>query len=300
MMEFKEKMLEDLRLHGMSKATEDLYVRMVRKLEEFTGKRADQTTEEDIRKYFLYLKEKGYSRTHFKIALCGVKFYITYTLGRAWPIFKLIKPKDEKKLPVVLSKEEIHRMFSKIQMFRHYAFLSTVYSCGLRLQEALNLEIRDIDSDRMLLHVRNGKGSRDRYIPLPDSTLRILRKNWAEHRNPKLIFPATGRGGRGRPTAGSHVPASTPQLAMRKALKSAAIRKHAHIHTLRHSYATHLLEDALDLRAFSSEYIANLLEQRERSTPAESPLHLMRNSDCLDLEIQNPDLNMYSAFEKGN
>jgi integrase/recombinase XerD len=258
MMEFKEKMVEDLRLREMSKATEDLYVRMVRKLEEFTGKRAEKTTQKDIRNYFLHIKKSGYSRTYFKIALCGVKFYMTYTLKRDWPVFKLIKPKDEKKLPVVLSRKEVRLMLSKIHVFRHYAFLSTVYSCGLRLREALNLEVKDIDSDRMLLHVRNGKGSRDRYVPLPDSTLRVLRKNWAEHRNPRFIFPATGRGGRGRPAAGSHMPACTPQLAMRKALKAAGIQKAAHIHTLRHSYATHLLESGVSIRIIQ-KYLGHAL-----------------------------------------
>jgi len=256
-MEFAVKMREDLRLHGMSEATVKLYVRMVRKLEEFIGKRADLTTEDDIRRYFLYLKEKGYSRTHFKIALCGVKFYTTYTLGKEWPIFKLIKPKDEHRLPVVLSTEAVKSMLDQVREYRHYAFLSTVYSCGLRLQEARNLEVKDIDSDRMLLHI-HGKGARDRYVPLPDSTLRILKRNWVEHKNPRLIFPATGRGGDSRLTAQIPVNAGTVQRAMRLSLDAAGIHKKAHLHTLRHSYATHLLERGVSIRIIQ-KYLGHAL-----------------------------------------
>ena len=257
-MEFREKMVEDLRLREMSKATEDLYVRMVRKLEEFSGKRADKATQKDIRNYFLYIKNCDYSRTYFKIALCGVKFYYTVTLKKEWLVFKLIKPKDEKRLPVVLSSEEISLMLSKVRLFRHYAFLSTVYSCGLRIQEARNLEVRDIDSDRMLIHVRNSKGSRDRYIPLPDSTLRILRKNWAEHRNPRIIFPATGRKGDNRFTAQNAVDEETVRRAMKLSLQAAGIQKAAHMHTLRHSYATHLLENGVNIRIIQ-KYLGHAL-----------------------------------------
>jgi len=256
-MEFAVKMREDLRLHGMSEVTVKLYVRMVRKLEEFIGKRADLTTEDDIRRYFLYLKEKGYSLTHFKIALCGVKFYTTYTLEKEWPIFKLIKPKDERRLPVVLSTEEVKSMLNQVREYRHYAFLSTVYSCGLRLQEARNLEIKDIDSDRMLLHI-HGKGARDRYVPLPNRTLKILRKNWVEHRNPRLIFPATGRGGDCRNKSQKPVNAGTVQRAMRLSLDAAGIHKKAHLHTLRHSYATHLLERGVSIRIIQ-KYLGHAL-----------------------------------------
>jgi integrase/recombinase XerD len=257
MMEFAVKMREDLRLHGMSEVTVKLYVRMVRKLEEFIGKPAELTTEDDIRKYFLYLNEKGYSRTHFKIALCGVKFYITYTLGKEWPVFKLLKPKDERRLPAVLSTEEVKSMLNQVLEYRHYAFLSTVYSCGLRLQEARNLEIMDIDSDRMLLHI-HGKGARDRYVPLPDRTLKILRKNWAEHRNSRLIFPATGRGGDCRNKSQKPVNAGTVQRAMRLSLAAAGIHKKAHLHTLRHSYATHLLEQGVSVRIIQ-KYLGHAL-----------------------------------------
>jgi len=256
-MEFAVKMREDLRLHGMSEVTVKLYVRMVRKLEEFIGKPAELTTEDDIRKYFLYLNEKGYSRTHFKIALCGVKFYITYTLGKEWPVFKLLKPKDERRLPAVLSTEEVKSMLNQVLEYRHYAFLSTVYSCGLRLQEARNLEIMDIDSDRMLLHI-HGKGARDRYVPLPDRTLKILRKNWAEHRNSRLIFPATGRGGDCRNKSQKPVNAGTVQRAMRLSLAAAGIHKKAHLHTLRHSYATHLLEQGVSVRIIQ-KYLGHAL-----------------------------------------
>jgi len=134
-------------------------------------------------------------------------------------------------------------------MPHYYAFLSTVYSCGLRLEEALSLEVSDIDSSRMMIHVHRGKGSKDRYVPLPHSTLIILRKYWASHRNPRLIFPALGRNRKGAPTATNPMPKASVQEALSNAKKAARIHKRGVcLHTLRHSYATHLLEAGVNLR----------------------------------------------------
>ena len=250
MMEFAKKMNEDLILKGMGERTRETYIRAVRKLEEYTQKNADKSGEDHLRNYFLYLvNTKKFSTSAFKIAFYGIRFYYTITLQRQWRIFDLVKPKDERKLPVVLSTEEVRRMLGFVKVQRHYAFLSTTYSCGLRLQEALNLEVGDISSDRNVIHVRNGKGARDRYVPLPKATLNVLRRYWVTHRNASLIFPATGRGGVHK-GPDSTTPMSKPsvQRAIKLALQDAGIRKKAHIHTLRHSYATHLLENGVSLK----------------------------------------------------
>lgn len=263
MMEFKQKMDEDLILSGMSEKTRDSYIRAVRQLEQFTGKNADTSTEDELREYFLYLvNTKKFSTTALKVAYYGIRFYFTTTLQRQWGIFDLVKPKDERKLPVVLSSEEISKLLAAVKVERHYAFLSTTYACGLRLQEALNLQVSDISSDRMMIHIRNGKGARDRYVPMPESTLNILRRYWATHRNNTLIFPATGRGGgkNKHSTTTKLMSKSSAQRAMKLALADAGIRKKAHIHTLRHSYATHLLEHGVSLKLIQ-EYLGHAIIQ---------------------------------------
>jgi site-specific recombinase XerD len=126
--------------------------------------------------------------------------------------------------------------------------LTTIYSCGLRLSEGLQLEIRDVDSQRMLLHIRAGKGNRDRFVPLPERTLQLLRQHWKTHRHPKFLFPGKGHSGQGASRAAEPMQISTLQRAFRLALKASGIQKAAHIHTLRHSYATHLLERGENLR----------------------------------------------------
>ena len=206
------------------------------------------------------MRFKKFSVTAFKIAFYGIRFYYTATLQRKWPLFDQVKPKDEKKLPVVLSTEEVRRLLAAVKLFRFYAFLSTVYSCGLRLQEALNLQVGDISKDRMVIHVRNGKGARDRYVPLPHTTLAILRKYWVTHKNKTLLFPALGRTGRGDPTTAEPMARTSVQRTMKLALADAGIAKKAHIHTLRHSYATHLLEEGVSLKLIQ-QYLGHAVIQ---------------------------------------
>jgi integrase/recombinase XerD len=151
----------------------------------------------------------------------------------------------------VLSVEEVRRLLGEVKTVQNHTFLSTVYSCGLRLQEALHLEVSDIDSnpDRMMIHVHRGKGAKDRYVPLLHKTLGLLRTYWATHRNPRLLFPALGRNGKGARDAATPMAKSSVQGAFRHAKWSAGIRKRSvSVHTLRHSYATHLLEAGVNLR----------------------------------------------------
>jgi integrase/recombinase XerD len=130
----------------------------------------------------------------------------------------------------------------------HRVCLVTIYSCGLRLGEGLGLRVSDIDSERMFLHIRGGKGNKDRYVPLPERTLLLLREQWKVHRHSQFLFPAKGHSGLGASTATRPMCRTTLQRAFRLALKASGVRKEAHIHTLRHSYATHLLEQGENLR----------------------------------------------------
>jgi len=142
----------------------------------------------------------------------------------------------------------VRRILTDVPALDHRVCLITIYSCGLRLGEGLDLQVRDIDSERIFLHIRGGKGNRDRYVPLPERTLLLLRVQWKSHHHPVLLFPAKGHGGLGAPIATEPMCRTTLQRAFRLALKASGVKKEAHIHTLRHSYATHLLEHGENLR----------------------------------------------------
>jgi site-specific recombinase XerD len=245
----RQRMIEDLQLRGLSERTQEMYVRAVRQLAEHYHKSPDQITEEELRDYFLYLKNvKHSSRSASTIALCGIKFFYEYTLKRDWTTLTFVRPPQEHKLPVILSLEEVHTILQGVRLPRYRACLTTIYACGLRLQEGTHLQIPDIDSARLLVHVRCGKGAKDRYVPLPHQTLERLRQYWKTHRNPVWLFPAPGRSGVGMSTASTPMPRNSVQDAFRAALKASGTHKRASVHTLRHSWATHLLEAGVHLR----------------------------------------------------
>lgn len=247
--DFLHHMLQDLQLRGMSQSTQESYLYPVRKISEHYNKTPDLITEEELREYFLYLKNvKKYGRSASTLAMCGLKFFYTYTLKRDWPTLALVRAPHDHKLPVVLSQEEVRRVLSSIRIFRHWACLTTIYSCGLRLTEGTRLQVGDIHSDRMLVHVRNGKGGNDRYVPLPHKTLEMLRDFWKTHKNPIWLFPAPGRSGTHMHEATEPLPRSSVQIVLKAVLRECGIYKRASVHTLRHSYATHLLEKGVNLR----------------------------------------------------
>lgn len=249
MTELRKRMIESLQLRGLSARTQESYVRAVRQLVEHYHKSPDLITEEELRQYFLHLKNiKRYSRNTMTIAICGIRCFYRDTLNRDWNIFGIVRPAPEKKLPVILSREEVRRILSRIRLPRYQVCLSTIYSCGLRLQEGTHLRVADIDSARMMLHVRHGKGAKDRYVPLPQHTLELLRQYWKLHRNPVLLFPAEGRNHIKLSLATEPMSKHSVQDAFHAALKDSRINKHATVHTLRHSWATHLLEAGVNLR----------------------------------------------------
>lgn len=257
MTDLRKRLIEDLQLRGMSERTIEMYVRAVRQLADHYHKSPDRISEEELRQYFLYNKNvRKWSRTASTIALCGIKFFYTYTLQRDWPTITFVRPEKEKKLPVVLSRSEVKRVIRNVRFFHHQACLFTIYSLGLRLQEGTHLHLADIDGDRMFVHIHHGKGAKDRYVPLPDRTLKLLRRFWLTHKNPVWLFPAPGRGGRNMPIADKPLPPSSIQPAFAEAVQRAKVLKKVSVHHLRHSYATHLLEAGVDLR-FVQEYLGH-------------------------------------------
>lgn len=244
----RKRMIEDMQLRGLSPGTQKAYVRAVRDLAAYYNKSPDQISEEELRGYFLYLKdERRLSRSSCTVALCGIKFLYEHTLRRRWSVFELIRPKKEKKQPVILSREEVQRILGCVQKDHYRVCLSTIYACGLRISEGTRLQVKQIDSARMQLHIQLSKGNKDRRVPLSDQTLQQLRQFWVTHRNPVWLFPKRARGG---VQADAKAPMSTRQVGrtFKLALAESGVSKAATVHTLRHSWATHLLEAGVHLR----------------------------------------------------
>ena len=238
----RQKMIDDMQLRGLSERTRDSYVRAVSQLAEHYGKSPERISEAELRQYFLYLqREKEASPSTCRVTLCGLKFFYEYTLRQPWPMLELIRPVREQKLPVVLSRAEVQQILGCLRRPSYRACLSTIYSCGLRLLEGVRLQVDQIDSSRMVLHLRQAKGNKDRYVPLPQRTLELLRGYWVSHRHPVWLFPSAREWG--KPLDESGV-----QKAFRAALQESGVNKAASVHTLRHSWATHLLEAGVNLR----------------------------------------------------
>src|SRR5438132_538714 len=250
----RSRFLQDMQLHGYSAKTQACYVGAVRSLAKHYGLSPDLITEQQLRQYFLHLTlEKKVARPTATIALCGIKFLFQNTLQRNWTAFKLLRPPKSKTLPVVLSREEVQQILSCVRKPIYRVCLTTIYSCGLRLSEGLFLQVADVDSQRMLLRIR-GKGNKDRLVPLPQRALEQLRRLWLSHHSADWLFPAITRHGL-RHSVQHNIGAvtrSTLQRAFRRALKQSGVTKAAHVHTLRHSFATHLLEAGVNLRIIQS------------------------------------------------
>ncbi len=255
----RQRLIEDLHLRGYAERTVEAYVAVVARLAQHYHTAPDRLSEAQLRKYLLHLTtERKLARASLTIALCGLRFFYEQTLGRHWPILDFARPKRDKKLPVVLSRAEVWRVLGAVRTPAYRACLTTIYSCGLRLREALDLHVAQIDSERRLLHVRHGKGGVDRMVPLPQALLTLLRTHWRTHRNPVWMFPAPRR----RPPRPIHDPAIGPidatvlQRTFGRAVADSGVAKRAHVHTLRHSYATHLLEAGVPL-ALIQEYLGH-------------------------------------------
>ena len=253
MTELRRRMMADMQLHGLAPGTQKVYVKAVQRLAGHYRRSPDQLSEQALRDYFSYLvQEKKVPSSTLRTEIFGVKFLFAKTLQRPWPTLKFLRARPSHKLPVVLDRQEVHRLLGLIHCPAVRMCATMMYSCGLRISEALGLEVTDIDSARMVVIVRAGKGNKDRHIPLSRRTLELLRDDWRAYR-PRTSLLVTKDG---RPLADHRV-----RYFLKQAVRHSGTGKRISCHTLRHSYATNLMERGLDVRV-----IQGLLGHRSLKT----------------------------------
>jgi site-specific recombinase XerD len=235
-------MIENMQLQGLSSGTQHAYVRSVQVMAEYFRRSPDQLSDEQLREFFLYLiRERGLAKPTLITYRSAIKFLFEKTLQRPMPVLKLVRIERRRKLPVILSLQQVQDLLSRVQDPCVRMCLTMIYSCGLRLREGTRLQIRDIHSQRMLIHIRNGKGGKDRYVPLPQRSLVLLRDYWRQERPTPWLFPDKIE--EDRPLGRER-----PYKVLKATVRQTKIDKDINVHTLRHSYATHLLEAGVNLR----------------------------------------------------
>ena len=245
-----QRLVEDLRLSGKAKRTVYGYVRAVRKLADFHEKSPDKMTESEVRQYLLHLiVELEVAAGTQSVILSGLKFFYRTTCPRHWKVLDQTKLNYGNALPEVITQRQVFQIIDACRTVRLKTFVWTTYSLGLRIGEAVNLQVGDIDSERMMVHVHRGKGAKDRYLPLPETTLAGLRMFWQTHRHSTFLFPAEGRDHQDGSTSATPMSISTVQGAIKQIVDQLQFGKKVSMHTLRHSYATHLLEGGASLKA---------------------------------------------------
>lgn len=257
----RQRMLEDMRMRKLADKTQTHYVRAVRRFAKYLGRSPDTATAEDLRKFQLHLVDEGISPPTLNSTITGLRFFFEVTLDNPALMVKMKSVQEPRTLPVILSREEVARLIAGAENLKHQSALSVAYGAGLRASEIVGLKVSDIDSTRMTLRVEQGKGRQDRYAMLSVSLLERLRLWWKTARaqgkmlDDGWLFP------------GIHPiePLSTRQLnrAVHSAALNAGISKRVSMHSLRHAFATHLLEQKVDIRI-----IQVLLGHRKLGTTA--------------------------------
>jgi integrase/recombinase XerD len=229
----RRRMREDLQLRGLAPKTQQCYLEAVKHLAQYYRRAPDQISEGESRRYFLYLiNERQGAESTLRIHLYGIRCFYERTLKRPWPVCELIRPRPRQTLPVVLSPQEVRSLLALVQRSKARMCLQMLYAGGLRLREGTPLQVSDIAPQRMLVRVRQGKGGKDRLGPLAERTLELLRRYWQRARPRPWLFPARHQQ--------TPLPATTLQKTFKLVVRQSGLAKDASVHTLRHSYATHL------------------------------------------------------------
>jgi integrase/recombinase XerD len=277
----KQRMLEDLRIRNYAPSTVECYVRSVAEFAKHFHKSPEHLGPEEIRAWQLFLlNEKGVKLSSYIQAVCGLRFFYRNTLNCKIEIERIPLPRYETKLPVILSKEEVKALLEAPKNLGHRAILATMYGAGLRVSEAANLKVRDLDGDRKVIWIRGGKGHKDRQVMLSAPLREVLAAYWRWKRPTDWLFPGE--------KPGQPISTQTVFHTCRKAARTAGIAKPVHPHSLRHAFATHLLEDGVNLLVIqallghknlkTTAHYLHLADSTVRS--ARSPLELL---DSLNL-----------------
>lgn len=237
---YRDAMEDEMRLRDLATKTRRHYVRAVKRQLNFTRKTPDQTTYEDLRAYLVDLTKREVGYGVYNHAVCATRLFYREVMKRDWPFERLPYRPKRRRLPVILSQEEILRLLDSAVSLRDRAFLETAYSAGLRRSEATHLHVADIDSKRMVIHVHKGKGGKDRDVMLAQTLLPTLRAYWRKAQPTKWLFP-------GRKGKGPICPRTASEILFRARAK-AGLGQRINFHSLRHSCATHLLESGISLR----------------------------------------------------
>jgi integrase/recombinase XerD len=276
----RQRYTQDLQLRNYSPRTIDTYVGRVSLFARHFGKSPEHLGAEHVRQYQLHLLDKRVSWSQFNQTVCALRFLYAVTLQRPDMVQAIPFGKRPRVLPAVFSQDEVRRLFDAIDEPRIGVLLQTTYACGLRVSEVVRLRPADIDGERRLLHVRCGKGGKDRLVPLSATLLQRLRDYWRQHRHTDWLFP-------GKTSAG-HISVSCVQRLCRRAIRACGIAKKACVHTLRHSYATHLLEAGVDLPTLQKLLGHNHLTTTLRYTHVQQS-HLCATASPLDTLLARPD-----------
>ena len=236
----RQRMLEDLRIRNYAPSTVECYTRSVAEFAKHFDKPPDKLGPKEIRKWQLYLlNEKQVKLSTYIQAICGLRFFYRNSLHRKFDIDRIPLPRYETRLPVILSKEEVKALLEAPKSLGERAILATLYGAGLRVSEVVNLKVSDLDRERKVIHVRGGKGHKDRQVMFPDSLREVLAA-WWKWRQPKdWLFPGE--------KPGKPFSRETVHRMCKTAARLAGIKKNVHPHSLRHAFATHLLDDGASL-----------------------------------------------------
>lgn len=240
-----------LKRQGKAESTIDVYARAVRRVAEFCDCCPDQLTQEQLEAHFDALVQ-SHSWSTVKIDRNGLQFFYEHVLKRPWTWVQIVKPPQVRVLPDILTLKELERLINGTRELRYQTFILVAFSMGLRLGEVLALQVGDIDSGRMKVHIRRGKGGKDRLVTLPQLALEALRRYWKSHRHPQWLFPH-GRHGAERRVATAMMARGGVQKSLKAIAHSCGIRKHVTPHTLRHCYGALLVEAGVNLRAIQHE-----------------------------------------------